>query len=83
MSRKQPSYGTLFSLRRPDSAPVVIATEAGAPGKWVPVSFMLFSSLISYMDRGALAVLAPMILLDTGMTTSSTGSRSHAFRSHT
>lgn len=37
--------------------------------KWLPVSFMLGSSLISYIDRNALAVLAPMILAETGMTT--------------
>ena len=36
--------------------------------KWLPVSFMLGSSLISYIDRNTLAVLAPMILASTGMT---------------
>jgi MFS transporter, ACS family, hexuronate transporter len=36
---------------------------------WLPVSAMLLVSLISYIDRNTLAVLAPSILKETGITT--------------
>ena len=35
---------------------------------WLPVAMMMGASLISYIDRNALAVLAPTILADTGMS---------------
>lgn len=40
---------------------------------WVPVFVMMSCSLLSYIDRQALAVISPMILKDTGMSTSAYG----------
>jgi MFS transporter, ACS family, hexuronate transporter len=36
--------------------------------RWAPVLAMMLVSLISYIDRSALAVLSPSILADTQMT---------------
>lgn len=36
---------------------------------WVPVFVMMSCSLLSYIDRQALAVISPMILKDTGLST--------------
>src|SRR5579872_1767303 len=38
---------------------------------WVPVVVMLTCSLLSYIDRQALAVISPMILKDTGLSAES------------
>jgi len=38
------------------------------PRLWIPVATMLFVSLISYVDRNTLAVLAPTILRETGLS---------------
>lgn len=35
---------------------------------WIPSAVMLFCSLLSYLDRQTLAVLAPLVLHDTGMS---------------
>src|SRR5690242_15109479 len=35
---------------------------------WLPVLLMMFASIISYIDRNALAVLAPTVLNDLGLT---------------
>ena len=42
-----------------------------APGwrKWVPSGAMMLSGILSYMDRQTLAVLSPMILQDTHLST--------------
>jgi len=42
-----------------------------APGwrKWVPSAAMMLSGILSYMDRQTLAVLSPMILQDTHLST--------------
>jgi MFS transporter, ACS family, hexuronate transporter len=38
---------------------------------WVPVAVMMTCSLLSYIDRQALAVISPMILQDTGLSAAS------------
>ena len=54
-----------------------IATQLSRPAEpatgwrmWVPVTVMMTCSWLSYVDRQALAVISPMILKDTGLSTS-------------
>ncbi|MGA8873468.1 MAG: MFS transporter [Candidatus Acidiferrales bacterium] len=61
----------------PSTAPEAIEHTTGransyAPGwrMWVPVMVMMTCSWLSYIDRQALAVISPMILKDTGLSTS-------------
>ena len=42
--------------------------ESGGPGRWIPALAMCAVSLISYIDRNTLALLAPTILRDTGLS---------------
>ena len=53
----------------------VSPTHAVAPGwrMWVPCIGMALCSLLSFVDRGVLGVLAPTILADTGMTAQDLG----------
>ena len=53
----------------------VSSTHAVAPGwrMWVPCIGMALCSLLSFVDRGVLGVLAPTILADTGMTAQDLG----------
>ena len=53
----------------------VSSTQAVAPGwrMWVPCIGMALCSLLSFVDRGVLGVLAPTILADTGMTAQDLG----------
>src|SRR5437763_12271426 len=37
-------------------------------GRWIPAASMLAVSLISYIDRNTLAILAPTILRETGLS---------------
>lgn len=46
---------------------------------WWPAVAMMCCSLLSYLDRQALAVLSPMILAETGMTASTYGQVISAF----
>lgn len=39
-----------------------------APGRWVPTATMLLVSLLSYIDRNTLALLAPTIMKETGLS---------------
>jgi ACS family hexuronate transporter-like MFS transporter len=50
--------------------PSSTAAEPAAerPARWTPVVLMMLASFVSYLDRNTLAVLAPTILLSTGMT---------------
>lgn len=41
--------------------------------RWIPALSMLLVSLISYVDRSTLAILAPAILKETGLTTEQYG----------
>ena len=53
----------------------VSSTHAVAPGwrMWVPCIGMALCSLLSFVDRGVLGVLAPTILADPGMTAQDLG----------
>jgi MFS transporter, ACS family, hexuronate transporter len=52
--------------------PLTPASETGAGWRmWVPVVAMTTCSCLSYIDRQALAVIAPMILKDTGLSAAS------------
>src|SRR5512140_2370716 len=42
--------------------------EGGGIGRWLPAGTMLLVSLISYIDRNTLALLAPTILRETGLS---------------
>jgi ACS family hexuronate transporter-like MFS transporter len=42
--------------------------KGGAAARWTPAGTMLAVSLISYIDRNTLALLAPTILHDTGLS---------------
>src|ERR1039457_6234223 len=42
--------------------------EGGGIGRWVPAGTMTAVSLISYIDRNTLALLAPAILRETGLS---------------
>ena len=42
--------------------------EGGIVSRWVPAGAMLAVSLISYIDRNTLALLAPTILRETGLS---------------
>src|ERR1035438_9080712 len=42
--------------------------DGWAIGRWVPAGTMLAVSLISYIDRNTLALLAPTILRETGLS---------------
>lgn len=47
---------------------VINGVTHGALARWVPAAAMLAVSLISYIDRNTLALLAPAILRDTGLS---------------
>ena len=47
--------------------------------RWWPVAVMLLGTLLSYLDRGVLALLSPMILRDTGMSAQDYGEVISAF----
>jgi MFS transporter, ACS family, hexuronate transporter len=48
--------------------PAIGAQTAERAPQWTPVVLMMLASFVSYLDRNTLAVLAPTILLSTGMT---------------
>jgi ACS family hexuronate transporter-like MFS transporter len=48
--------------------PVQDAAPGQGIGRWVPAGAMLAVSLISYIDRNTLALLAPTILRETGLS---------------
>ena len=45
-----------------------LGKKAAGIGRWVPAGAMLAVSLISYIDRNTLALLAPTILRETGLS---------------
>src|SRR5690242_3504204 len=47
--------------------------------RWLPVILMMFGSIISYIDRNALAVLAPTVLKELGLTAQQYGFAISAF----
>lgn len=53
------------------TTPQSSSANAAAAGwrMWVPVAVMMTCSWLSYIDRQALAVISPMILKDTGLST--------------
>src|SRR5262249_29396624 len=51
----------------------------GAAWTWLPTLSMMLASLVSYIDRNALAVLAPSILRDTGLSAQEYGLMVSAF----
>ncbi|MEO8594731.1 MAG: MFS transporter [Candidatus Solibacter sp.] len=48
--------------------PATVAPPRPGIGRWIPATTMLAVSLISYIDRNTLAILAPTILKETGLS---------------
>jgi ACS family hexuronate transporter-like MFS transporter len=69
---KQPGLSQTAAVEPPSDAQT-LGADGRLYGGWKGPVVMLIATLISYIDRQTLAVLAPMILKDTGLTATDFG----------